>query len=110
MREEIAAAVVFLKRLMQKCESLPTGKLEIFIKCLSSVLIDRFRDHWYKEKPTRGQGYRCITFSPAEPVDPVLERAAYVSGISLQEPLLPIEMTLWVDPNEVCCRYSAAGL
>ncbi|XP_046551287.1 protein BTG3-like [Haliotis rubra] len=105
MREEIAAAVVFLKRLMQKCESLPSGKLEIFTKCLSSVLIDRFRDHWYKERPTRGQGYRCITFSPAEPVDPVLERAACESGINLQEPLLPIEMTLWVDPNEVCCRF-----
>ena len=37
--------------------------------------------------------------------DPIIERAANETGLKYSELNLPVELTLWVDPKEVCCRY-----
>lgn len=105
MREEIAAAVVFVTRLIKHNDGLSKEKLEEFSSFLSAILIEKFKNHWYQEKPTKGQGYRCIRINPAEPIDPVLEKAAESCGLHYNDLNLPQELTLWVDPQEVCCRF-----
>ncbi|KAJ8321383.1 hypothetical protein KUTeg_001065 [Tegillarca granosa] len=105
MREEIAAAVVFLSRLVRKNDNISKEKIDKFSNHLSAILVEKFKNHWYKDQPTKGQGYRCIRINPFEPIDPILEKAAIDSGLNIQELQLPIELTLWVDPSEVCCRF-----
>jgi len=104
MREEIAAAVVFVTRLIKQKGRVPKEKVDEFSSCLSAILVEKFKNHWYKDKPAKGQGYRCIRINPAEPIDPVLGKAASDSGLEYEELLIPVEMTLWVDPLDVCCR------
>lgn len=105
MREEIAAAVVFMTRLIKLNENISKEKVEEFSNILSALLVEKFKNHWYQEAPTKGQGYRCIRIDPAEPTDPVLEKAAESCGLSYLDLNLPQELTLWVDPQEVCCRF-----
>lgn len=105
MREEIAAAVVFMTRLIKLNDNISKEKVEEFSNILSAIMIEKFKNHWYKEKPTKGQGYRCIRINPAEPIDPVLEKAAESCGLNYHDLNLPQELTLWVDPQEVCCRF-----
>ena len=104
MREEIAAAVVFMTRLIKQNDSISKEKLEEFSSILSAILVEKFKNHWYQETPTKGQGYRCIRINPAEPIDPVLEQAAESCSLHYNDLNLPQELTLWVDPQEVCCR------
>ncbi|OWF36185.1 uncharacterized protein DDB_G0271670-like [Mizuhopecten yessoensis] len=105
MREEIAAAVVFVTRLIRQNGSLSEGKVDDFSSCLSAILVEKFKNHWYRDRPAKGQGFRCIRINPSEPIDPVLEKAASDAGLECAELLLPVEMTLWVDPEDVCCRF-----
>ena len=107
MREEIAAAVVFLKRLIKKNESLTEEQVQKFCDSLSALLVEKFRNHWYEEDPMKGQGYRCIRINDSGPVDSVLDKAASNSGLTYGDLALPPELTLWVDPKEVCCRWVA---
>ncbi|XP_033730901.1 maternal B9.10 protein-like, partial [Pecten maximus] len=103
MREEIAAAVVFVTRLIRQNGSISKGKVDDFSNCLSAILVEKFQNHWYRDRPAKGQGFRCIRINPSEPIDPVLEKAASDAGLECTELLLPVEMTLWVDPEDVCC-------
>lgn len=47
---------------------------------------------------------RCIRINNNENRDPVLERACSESNVNFFHLGLPKEMTIWVDPYEVCCR------
>ncbi|WAR04844.1 BTG3-like protein [Mya arenaria] len=107
MREEIAAAVVFVTRLIKLNDSIPKEKLEEFSTELSSTLVEKFKNHWYDEQPSKGQGYRCIRINPLEPTDPAILKAASQCGLQYNDLNLPQELslTLWVDPKEVCCRF-----
>ena len=104
MKDEIAAAVVFLTQLVKKNPHLTEAQVDQFQNNLASVLLERFKNHWYQTTPTKGQGYRCIRINDTEPVDPVLETAAKNSGMKYVDLGLPNELTLWVDPSEVSCR------
>ncbi|XP_018336784.1 protein BTG3-like isoform X2 [Agrilus planipennis] len=63
-----------------------------------------FEKHWFPELPARGQGYRCIRVNGLTPVDQSLEQAASKCGLSYNDLSLPTELTVWVDPSEVCYR------
>jgi len=104
MRDEIAAAVLFITRLLKKNENLSPGQIEAFSNRLSSVMLDRFRDHWYNEEPRKGQAYRCIRVNHSEPADPTINLAANACGLHYYDLNLPTELTVWVDPTEVTCR------
>ncbi|KAK3107652.1 hypothetical protein FSP39_019212 [Pinctada imbricata] len=104
MREEISAAVVFITRLVRQNGDVSKEKVEEFSDCLSAILVEKFQNHWYSDHPTKGQGYRCIRINDFEPKDPVLEKAASESGLRYWDLHLPPELTLWVDPEDVCCR------
>lgn len=105
MKDEVEAAVAFLIRVVGKNSRLEPGRLENLRVRLQALLADRFRDHWFPEKPSRGQAYRCIRINEAQPREPVLEQASRQCGLNYEELCLPAELTLWVDPGEVCCRF-----
>ncbi|NXT72719.1 B910 protein, partial [Chaetops frenatus] len=48
---------------------------------------------------------RCIRINKQQTRDSVLEQACVESHVDFDSLGLPKEMTLWVDPFEVCCRY-----
>ena len=83
---------------------LAQNDLNKFVECLIKCLTDRFRGHWYPEKPTKGSGYRCI--SVADDLDSVLHKAAKDCGVdeSLLKSCLPKRIDLWIDPAEVSYR------
>lgn len=83
---------------------LPRRRVNIFGEELEKALKDKFRGHWYPERPCRGSAFRCL--KTGGPLDPVLERAARESGIPVQDVLehLPRELAVWVDPGK-CLNY-----
>ncbi|KAK2707857.1 hypothetical protein QYM36_015512 [Artemia franciscana] len=105
MQEEVSAAVLFLTRIIEKRGRITQSVIEKFGERLSELLKHRFKDHWFPEQPSKGQGYRCIRLNESDPRDPTIERAAVECGLSYNDLGLPVEMTLWVDPKEVCCRF-----
>ncbi|KAM7398522.1 hypothetical protein PAMA_006431 [Pampus argenteus] len=105
MRREIAAVVFFLKRLVKRGETLESHKIELFVERLAVALQEKFKGHWYPDNPSKGQAYRCIRVNRFHRQDPELLRACQESGVQYCDLGLPYELTLWVDPGEVCCRY-----
>lgn len=104
MKEEVLAAVMFFIRFIEKSESFPRDQLENFKSHLTQLLMERFDKHWFPELPTKGQGYRCIRINGVSPTDLCLELAASKCGLSYNDLKLPTELTVWVDPSEVCYR------
>ncbi|XP_071806407.1 maternal B9.10 protein-like [Asterias amurensis] len=109
MKDEIAAAVVFLTRLINLKRTFTTEQMSKLSENLVSSLIEKFRNHWYEEKPSKGQAFRCIRIAKEEPRDAVLARAAKKSGLKYDDMSLPTDFTLWVDPLEVVCRFGEKG-
>ncbi|XP_046399844.1 maternal B9.15 protein-like [Ischnura elegans] len=105
MKEEISAAVVFLVRLIGRNENFNTEQLEGLERRLSELLLERFQGHWFPDRPARGQGYRCIRLNGSDRSDPVLQKAAVDCGLKYEDLRLPPELTVWVDPEEVACRF-----
>lgn len=104
MKDEIAAAVVFLTRIVKRNTSLTAEQMSKFSEKLALTLIEKFRNHWYEDKPSKGQAYRCIRVSRNEPRDSVINKTAKDCGIHYNHLNLPAELCLWVDPLEVSCR------
>ncbi|XP_042538645.1 protein BTG4 [Dipodomys spectabilis] len=104
MRDEIATAVFFVTRLVKKHEKLSKQQMEVFAEKLMTVLFEKYRGHWYPGCPSKGQAFRCIRINNPNK-EPLLERACAESNVSFSHLGLPKEMTIWVDPFEVCCRY-----
>ncbi|CAL1673419.1 unnamed protein product [Lasius platythorax] len=105
MLNEIRAAVLFLVKLIEKSEKFSPDQLECFKLHLVELLTERFKNHWFPDKPFKGQGYRCIRVNGHNRRDATLESAASAAGVKYEDLALPVELTLWVDPNEVCCRF-----
>ncbi|CAH0392943.1 unnamed protein product [Bemisia tabaci] len=105
MLDEISVAVIFLVRLIEKSANFNQEQLEGFKQRLSELLMKRFQNHWFPETPARGQAYRCIRVNEFSRRDAVIEEAASACGFNYDDMKLPVELTLWVDPNEVCCRF-----
>ncbi|NXA79236.1 B915 protein, partial [Thryothorus ludovicianus] len=105
MKDEIAAAVFFVTKLVKREDKLSKDKIEKFAEKLTMILFEKYRNHWYPENPSRGHAFRCIRINKQQPRDPLLEQACVESRVALSLLGLPKEMTLWVDPFQVCCRY-----
>lgn len=112
MKVEVHSAADFLMNLLrvkQAHSSLPEHQLQHFNRSLQSLLVLRFRSHWYPDLPARGSGYRCIRINGK--MDPVVEQAG--AAVGLQPPtlrrMLPTELTLWIDPEEVAYRIGENG-
>ncbi|KAB1283430.1 Protein BTG3 [Camelus dromedarius] len=138
MKNEIAAVVFFFTRLVRKHDKLKKEAVERFAEKLTVILQEKYKNHWYPEKPSKGQAYRavealytdvidigqrllevpshctitekgdtvrCIRVNKFQRVDPDVLKACENSCILYSDLGLPKELTLWVDPCEVCCRY-----
>lgn len=81
------------------------NKVEQFRQCLTNALYERFHNHWFPDQPTKGQAYRCIRLNEWDRHDTTLQKACLQCGIDYKDLQLPVELTLWVDPEEVTCRF-----
>jgi len=109
MAPEVSAAAGFVSRLLRTRGCLDENQLQVFKDCLQNSLSERYQHHWFPERPQKGSGYRCIRIN--HEMDPLIGRAAHHIGISAEQlfSLLPRELTLWVDPNEVSYRIGEDG-
>ncbi|XP_070700092.1 protein BTG4 [Pempheris klunzingeri] len=105
MKEEIAAAVFFVARLVKRYGCLDNDSRECFAAALTSVLFENYKNHWHPNAPTKGQAYRCLRMNRVQLQDPVLQQACEQSAVRYDDLGLPLELTVWVDPGEVSCRY-----
>ncbi|XP_060942508.1 protein BTG4 isoform X2 [Limanda limanda] len=105
MKEEIAAAVFFVARLVKRYGCLDTGGRMRFATALTSALFESYKNHWHPKAPSKGQAYRCLRMNGVRRQDPVLQQACERSAVRYQDLGLPHELTVWVDPGEVSCRY-----
>uniref|UniRef100_A0A8D0GU54 BTG anti-proliferation factor 4 n=1 Tax=Sphenodon punctatus TaxID=8508 RepID=A0A8D0GU54_SPHPU len=105
MKDEIAATVFFITRLVRKHDKLSKQKTEKFAAKLTKLLFEKYKNHWYLENPSKGQAFRCIRINKYCSRDPMLEQACAESNVDFESLGLPKEITIWVDPFGVCCRY-----
>ncbi|XP_074072745.1 protein BTG4 isoform X2 [Macrotis lagotis] len=105
MKDEIATTIFFITRLVKKSDKLNKQQIEEFAAKLMAILFETYRMHWYPDIPSKGQAFRCIRINKQQKKDPLLERACTESNVNFFHLGLPKEMTIWVDPFEVCCRY-----
>lgn len=112
MKLEVNSAADFLMNLLRlkKVEPLPDNdQLQNFKGSLESLLVLHYRSHWYPEIPTKGSGYRCIRINGK--IDPLIAQAGIAVGIppNRLRKMLPAELTLWIDPEEVAYRIGENG-
>lgn len=104
MKSEIDSAVNFLSSILRSGGKvgLSSDQLLAFRRCLEATLVTRYHDHWFPDRPQRGSAYRCVRIVNSK-LDRLLASAAVAAGVPepLLERLLPTELTLWVDPDEV---------
>ncbi|NWS25081.1 B915 protein, partial [Polioptila caerulea] len=105
MKDEIAAAVFFITKLVKRGDKLSKQEIETFAAKLTAILFEKYKNHWYLDNPSRGQAYRCIRINKQQAREPLLEQACVESQVDFNLLGLPEEMTVWVDPFEVSCRY-----
>ncbi|KPP79610.1 protein BTG1-like [Scleropages formosus] len=109
MKAEVSAAASFITRLLRAAGPLSEDELRRFGASLESALGEHYRHHWFPQTPCRGSGYRCIRIN--HKLDPLIGKAARTVGLSREQlfALLPSELTMWVDPYEVCYRIGEDG-
>jgi len=108
MKSEIDSAVNFLSNILRSGDvGLTADQLISFRRCLETTLVTRYRNHWFPDRPQRGSAYRCVRIVNRK-LDRLLASAAAAAGVPepLLERLLPTELTLWVDPEEVSHRIN----
>ncbi|XP_077312889.1 uncharacterized protein LOC143933767 [Lithobates pipiens] len=101
---EIEAAVKFFMKILSLKSTLTTDQLDSLGKNLACLLRDRYQGHWYPDKPAQGQAYRCIRINKWQYVDESLLQACKCCGIEYSRLPIPREITIWIDPFEVCGR------
>jgi hypothetical protein len=57
----------------------------------------------------RGQGYRCLRFNRISGPDSLIHKAARRAGFQPCQIVLPVEMSLWIDPGEVTAKIGEDG-
>jgi len=113
MRQEVSSAVDFITNILRSNRNhrLNKSQLETFRSNLNKLLITHYEDHWFPNKPFKGSAYRCIRINNQNQVDPIVARAA--SSVGLHESdlilIMPSELTLWIDPEEVSYRIGEEG-
>ncbi|XP_039297356.1 protein BTG2-like [Nilaparvata lugens] len=111
MLNEINRASLFLLKLMRARDRLSREMTISLRDALVTVMVTRYRNHWFPLSPDRGSAYRCIRVNRCINSDPVITAVAHITGLSakLIRSWLPLEFTMWVDPNEVSYRIGENG-
>jgi protein Tob/BTG len=109
MRTEITNAVNFLSNMI-RIKNPTSDKLEIFREALARRFVASFTDHWFPERPLRGNGYRCVRIVNNR-MDRLVAAAGADAGLT-EEYLVsafPQELSVWIDPYEVSYRIGEDG-
>lgn len=111
MKIEVNSAADFLMSLLRVRQkvALTESQLQNFRGNFADVLMAHYQRHWYPELPARGSGYRCIRINGK--MDPLVEQAGNASGLNSRtlRKMLPQELTMWIDPDEVSYRIGENG-
>lgn len=111
MKLEVHSAADFLMNLLRvkQGDHPDDNQLQSFKGSLETLLVLRYRSHWYPDVPTKGSGYRCIRINGK--MDPLIVQAGVSVGLSPSSlrKMLPQELTLWIDPEEVAYRIGENG-
>ncbi|XP_016343721.1 protein Tob1-like [Sinocyclocheilus anshuiensis] len=107
MQLEIQVALNFIISYLYN--KLPRRRVNIFGEELERQLKQKYKGHWYPDKPYKGSGFRCIHVG--EKVDPVVEQAAKESGLDIEDVRnnLPQDLSVWIDPFEVSYQIGEKG-
>ncbi|NXM63128.1 B910 protein, partial [Illadopsis cleaveri] len=60
MKDEIAATVFFITKLVKREDKLSKHEMEKFAARLTTILFEKYKNHWYLDNPSRGQAFRCL--------------------------------------------------
>lgn len=103
------SAIDFLARLVEMGKW-DDAKVTSFRQNLHNVLCSHYQDHWFPEKPFKGSAYRCVRIV-GQKMDPLIKKAGEGCGLSVSDLLrvLPNELTMWIDPEEVSYRIGEDG-
>ncbi|GFR32393.1 protein BTG1 [Trichonephila clavata] len=107
---EIESASTFLANLLRlENRQIKFARIEMFRRTLEELLRHHYQHHWFPEKPCRGSGYRCLRIN--HKMDPLIAKAGDVCGFNEADlrKLLPNELTMWIDPQEVSYRIGENG-
>lgn len=87
-----------------------SDKVATFRRKLDDRIRAHYRGHWHPKAPERGSAYRCLRIVRRQ-IDPLIAGAGREAGLTELELLamLPADLTLWVDPDEVCVRFGEDG-
>jgi len=111
MKTEVDSAAAFLMNLLRVRQKIPISNVQLhsFRAILAEILMERYQRHWYPEVPAKGSGYRCIRINGE--LDPLIEKAGLAAGLNSRSLriMLPNELTMWIDPDEVCYRIGENG-
>lgn len=109
MREEVNSAIDFIAHLVAGGRFGSTT-VDTFRQEMHNVLCSHYQDHWFPEKPFKGSGYRCMRIVNQK-MDPLIAKAGAGCGLTERDLLkvLPSELTMWVDPEEVSYRIGEDG-
>jgi len=109
MQIEVDRAVQFICGLL-RARSLSLDLVETFRTVLCEVMYGRYEGHWFPDKPCKGSAYRCMRIHDHN-MDPLIVKAGAQSGLTVAQlfQLLPNQLTIWVDPQEVAYRIGEDG-
>ena len=106
MLAEVDAASRFIAGLGPK--QLPSQQRDAFQRAVRELMLVKFQAHWNVDAPLLGNGFRAIVNS-GRLVDPLLVRAAGMSGVPELAAMLPSDLVVWVDPHDVSYRIGEHG-
>ncbi|XP_068098113.1 protein BTG3-like [Hyperolius riggenbachi] len=105
MYEEVKLGASYIVRLLNRHQKLDSEQVGKFTDTLTTILCDKYEGHWYPDSPQKGQAYRCIRIEQESLVDCSVLEACVRSGLRCSQLALPKQVSVWIDPQEVSCRF-----
>lgn len=109
MKTEVSNAATFLSNMI-RYKNLGSDKQLRFRDALEARFTSSFTNHWFPERPLRGNAYRCVRIVNNR-MDKLVAGAGADVGLTEEylRSAFPQELTVWIDPFEVSYRIGEDG-